>query len=238
MKILLGVPVLYNSHVVRECLNTIINRPNIDIICLDNGAEQSVKDVIQEYGGLDQLRIISLPNNIYVNPAWNLFMDIFLKDESYTHIIILNSDLLMNGSWNNVLTKILSTFPDSIPLPVISLDKLSVHRHMTTDVAQHEAVFCCTPGVFICLNRGHVNIIYPIPEDIKIWHGDEWIYTILREVGYTTSVYRNLESFHHGSTTLNDLENREGLLEADKKVWAEKIEPMMQEKIKQLKSQQ
>jgi glycosyltransferase involved in cell wall biosynthesis len=235
MKILIGIPMLYNAHVIRECLDSIVSRPNIDVLCFDNGADQDVKDVIEEYKRNYAIMSMSVPQNIFVNPAWNRILEVFIAQTDYTHCVLLNSDIIMNTSWSNILPKLLDLYPNDIILPVVTTNKLLVHDRISSDLTEDNPitrVFEGTPGVFICLNREQALVAYPIPEQIKVWYGDEYIYTLLRNIGYATLISDKLVAFHHGSETLKRVEGISEILEADKQAWTNLVEPIMKEKIK------
>jgi hypothetical protein len=76
-----------------------------------------------------------------------------------------------------------------------------------------------TPGVLICLNKTHANLVYPIPETLKVWFGDNWIYDGLRGVGYKTIIVNNLITYHSGSQNVSKVKGISEIIEQDKIEW-------------------
>ena len=204
MKLLIGIPCLYNSVVTNEAIAAVINKT--DVLLIDNGAEHPVKEVIATY---PQAKVIVNPENIYVNPGWNQIIKYFLESD-YTHLVIMNSDLIMQEGWYENLETFINHYP-FIPIPVINGDSSEGYTE----------VFSGPPGVFICLTREQVELVYPIPDYLKIWFGDNWIYEILR-TKYKTVVLHNLVARHYHSQSVSQVEGISELIEEDKKNWAEK----------------
>lgn len=204
MKILVGIPCLYNADATKEAIDSIIDKAKV--VLVDNNAEQPVKDVIYSY---PYAVVLTNRENIFVNPAWNQIMKFFLLTD-YTHLIIMNSDLVMQPGWYENLRSFLTNHPDMIPIPVINGEPGEGFTIV------HEG----TPGVFICLNRKQVGKVYPIPDYIKIWFGDNWIYEILR-VKYKTVILNNLVAKHYHSQSVSRLPGISEMIEEDKLQWAE-----------------
>jgi hypothetical protein len=84
-----------------------------------------------------------------------------------------------------------------------------------------------TAGVFIVMSRKMAEIIYPIPEYIKVWFGDNWIYDTLRGLGYRTAVCSDLKAFHYWSKNVSIVKGISQLIEQDKEVWRDRGEKDM-----------
>ena len=208
MKLLITIPCLYNSVVIKECLDSIVNLPDTDIICLDNGAEVDVQNLLAEYEEkYYNITVWKEPVNTYVNKPWNNFMNYFLVSTEYTHLMILNSDIILHKQFYDGMKRRLKLFPDEILIPVISTDKNSVNVRLDEQLLHFQRVDNGTPGVMILLNREQCAIVNPIPSEIKLWYGDEWTYTLLRGIGYSTVIPSNLIVFHHGSESVKRLPN-------------------------------
>lgn len=215
MKILVVIPCLYGVDHTREAIESVINKPDVDLLLIDNGAEQSVKQVIVD---AKPKYCISHPQNIYVNPAWQYGIDTFLKLPEYTHLIIMNSDLIMQKDWDVVLRKRWAVNPDEICIPIIQDDKNMIAR-VSTDVLSAQLVHEGTPGVFITLSRKQVEIINPLPTECLVWFGDQWIYEILRGCGYQTVIPSNLISYHYWSQNVQKVAGIGEIIEEDKRQW-------------------
>jgi len=235
MKVLIGIPMLYNAHVIRECLDSILGRPDIDILCFDNGAEPEVKDTIRQYQADHQnIIVLSESENIYVNPAWNEIMHFFLNQPQYEYCIILNSDVIMNVSWWNILNACVKSIPEDVIIPTITTNKNFVHEPQWIKESGFDSIQIKggVPGVCIGLHRKQVELVYPIPKAIKVWFGDNYIFGLLLGVGYNIYMPEPFIAFHHGSETVKRVEGITEIIEQDKHAWYTLVEPIMHEKIK------
>lgn len=210
--ILTGIPCLFGAVHTKASIDSVINES--DVLLIDNGAEQAVKDVISKYN----CHKIHNKENIFVNPAWNQIISFFLNND-YDTLVIMNSDIIMEKGWSGVLNKVET---DIIAVPNLG--------SASEDVEVHSG----TPGVFIHLNRKQAEIIYPITDCIKVWFGDNWIYQILRTLGYKTIVYHELKAnhYHSGSQNVSRVKGISEIIEEDKRQWAERGIPEMNEVIK------
>lgn len=230
MKFLIGIPCLYNVDATEKCIESVVHK-NVDVILLDNGAEQSVKNTIARYAGFENVSICINEENVYVNPAWNYFLGRFFADNSYTHLILLNSDLVLQNDWFDVLKARLRKDQHEITLPVIS-DTLP--DKVDTEYSEGQTVNSGTPGVFICLSRVCAQLIYPIPKEIRVWFGDNWIFDGLRGMEFKTTIAHNLLAYHYhgGSQSVQRTPEISSIIEVDKHQWTHVVEPQMQQKIK------
>lgn len=218
MKYLIGIPCLTGGEHCNESIrSTLCYGKDVTTLIIDNGATQDVKEVISRiYTSYNNVDVIHNPENIYVNPAWNQIIDYFLKGD-YDYLLIMNSDLVLHKDWKNVLDNWFLTNISSIPVPVISNDKRLLDKELEpqTCTEVHEG----TPGVLIILSRMEAQTIFPIPESIKVWFGDNWIYEGLRKLGYKTIVLSNLITYHSGSQTVSRLKGISEIIEEDKIAW-------------------
>jgi hypothetical protein len=75
-------------------------------------------------------------------------------------------------------------------------------------------------GVFLCLSRKMVEAVYPIPEEIKLWFGDNWIFKKLRLLDYKMTIYSDLQAMMDWSRSIGKLPEATTLIEEDKKAWS------------------
>lgn len=235
MKILVSIPCLYGPEHTREAIESVVNKPDVDLLLIDNGAEKSVKDLIDSYLNLstNNIYVITNESNVYVNPAWQQAINEFLSEPEYDYLILMNSDLIMHHDWDVILKSLWAENPDDIYIPEIINDKTFQNFNKRESSVR---VYEGTPGVFITLSRKQAEIINPIPKEIKVWFGDNWIYDILRGLGHKTIIPNNLLSYHYWSQNVQKVEGISELIEEDKRQW-ELIKHRVQERIKLWKHQ-
>jgi len=197
LKILVGIPTIGPAHLTQMAIDSVY--PEADVLVVDNNADDETKLVLLR----EDIYVIANEQNEYVNKAWNQILEAFLES-GYETLVIMNSDLIMSPGWSRKLN------PKQICIPT--------DGSHTEDVVVTEG----TPGVFIHLSRDMAEIVYPIPEYIRIWFGDNWCFSILRALGYQTVVKSGLISNHYngGSQSVNAVPNKAEIIEQDKANWA------------------
>ncbi len=200
MKLLIGIPLLYNGDTCRKAIESVVNES--DVLLIDNGANHDVKIVIDEFYQLPNVFVIRNKENIYVNPAWNQIMEFFLK-WNYSQLVIMNSDLIMEPGWSNYIIDGISAVPCDI------------------ETKEDKIVTEGTAGIAIHLNREMVKLVYPIPETLRIWFGDQHIYERIRKAGFKTIVKAGYIAYHYhnGSQTCQRLPEFQEIIELDKQAW-------------------
>lgn len=234
-KFLIFIPVVKNPDVLKECLNAIMYKRNVDIIILLNGADEDIKQLVNiHYRQYPQIMIWENLTNEYVNKPWNQAIKFFLDHHEWDRLIIMNNDLTCQLDWDLVCREIWKYNLDYILIPTISNDKTKMYEHipivpMIGEYLENPA------GVFITLNHKQAQLVYPIPEDLRVWFGDSYIFQLLRADGYTIARPYNLLAFHHTSMHVKSIEGILEIIEQDKITWQDAVEPILQEKIKQIK---
>ena len=203
--ILVGIPVIYDFNCVKRCLAHVKGAD--DILIIDNNATADIKNLIEPYN-----KIVN-NNNIYVNPAWNQLMRYFLDHPEYDTIIILNSDIYLKDDVFKIIKSLNLDALKVIPLVTGVSEFTEVKDHYVSIVEDG------VPGVFICLSRKMVEAVYPIPEEIKLWFGDNWIFGKLRKLNYKMTIYNDLQAIMDWSRSIGKLPEANALIEEDKKAW-------------------
>lgn len=236
MKILVCIPVIYNGAIFEECLKQLIDREDVDIFIYDNASHADVKDVIRKYEQKPEIFIRYNEVNNYVNKAWNTFIKYFLNVSDADYLCILNSDLTLQEDWDEILRNRWEVNPDEIIMPVITDDKIRMYKTTHTSIHPAKEVYSGTPGVFITLNKKQAELVYPLPyEECKLWFGDNWIFDLCRAAGYKTIIPENLMAYHHWSTSVQQLPERDVIIKQDKDNWEKFVQTKLQEKINSLK---
>lgn len=234
-RILLSCPCLYGKSHTQECIESIIHKPNIDCLFIDNGAEQEVKDLLDFYErSYSHFKVMHFEKNTFVNPAINSGMKYFLDHPEYDYFISINNDLILYNNWDQVIRKRLALYPNEICLPTIVDDKLFTNMEVDSEPVEGTVITGGVNGVFMIFNRAQIKAVYPIPEIIKIWFGDNYLFSICREIGYKTVMSSNFIGYHAHSQTVQKVEGISAMIEEDKVNWATCVVPMMLDRIEEL----
>ena len=180
----------------------------LDSLCRDN----SVKEIIVinnttemfEYSN-PKVRILSQGKNLYVNPSWNLGV----REAKTDYVALINDDLIVP---NNICTAILEKMDDNIGIAGIDttgiietkdannnivIDANSVELDNAKNISFKPITFRPQKfGVFMLFKKSHY---VEIPDELKIFWGDDWIIYQARKLGKTNITVNGIKIIHLGS---------------------------------------
>lgn len=182
--------------------NDVDNRPS-DIHYLDKCFAENGSPKILFYHPLDT----GDQKNIYVNPAWNLGA----KGAKQEKVAILNDDFIfdlrvfyrVDELLNDPKTGVIGTAPGDHPT-------LTGQPKLTTgaiDIIPHTDQHLWGFGYAMFLNKKNWE---PIPEDMKVFCGDNWIFDGCKQKGLTNYLITNFLWRTPGSVTAGPMEREFG----------------------------
>lgn len=197
------------TRIMLTCVRESYTQPS-NIFLIDNGSTDDTFKLPEEFSDLP-ITYIRNDTNIGVNPAWNQGLQ------------MLKSDIV--GIINNDIEFPPYTF-DLILEALNSWDKLGIVHPRRADRSEFEE---CKPK-FPVLDTGHGiqgfcmfmktslwKEIGPVPKELIIFYGDDFIRTRTVELGYHLATIVNAPMFHHeGATVYGSHESRQW---ADMTVW-------------------
>ena len=155
----------------------------------------------------DNEKVVTLrqEENLYVNPSWNLGVE----ESDYDKFIILNDDIIIPYNFVSKLEKWLTKDKG-----IIGIDKPSVIK--VADCSNENITFLdreialksivIRDWGFGIVMAGHRNSYYKIPENIRIWYGDDYLTQMNNEQGKVNYVIDDIPIFTKMSAT-SDLED-------------------------------
>ena len=199
MKVLVAIPYLKSRQELREAIASFRHK-DVEILLIDNSNDTGVAKELN-----DNDHFICNKKNLYVNPAWNQAMSYFLDGE-WDVLVIANSDVVILDGWVEILTTKLGE-DKTVWSPSI--------RKTEEDYDGGIGV----PGFCMILPKKAVEIVYPIPHQLKIWFGDSYIFRKLVGLGWRVMVLADMKARHHISKTILSLPEALGIIEQDKLAW-------------------
>lgn len=161
------IPTMWFSNKLKCLVDELLKSELVDeIIIVDNNT--SSNDKINFIN--DRIKILPQKENIFVNPAWNLGVNISKNQ----NIIISNDDLCISKI-NNILLEIIKTDFDFIGLDYQNINK-------NDEVIINRAPGGMTKG-FGCFMYVKKDKYIQIPDNIKIWFGDAILHNTIENKG-------------------------------------------------------
>jgi len=171
--ILVGVPCYKDGPMIERCLQSLIE-PGVQILIVDNGSPADVKQVLHGRG-----IVIRNALNRYVNPAWNQMMQLFLAERRHDLLVLANSDLVLDPGWADKLrTQQRKVRSDQI---IFGFDAPRGHA---------------TRGEFFALSRRAAAACCPIPDDLLVLGGDDFIFHVADGIGCEKHAVKELTLSH------------------------------------------
>ena len=191
MKYSIIIPTLWKSNRTDKLLKDLEECEYVDeIIVIDNS---SIYETDRTIG---KIRMVSKGENIYVNPAWNLGIEL-AKNEC---IALCNDDINFNPNIFGVIDESILTYVGIIGMGEGNYkDEIDKEKGSYIDIWE-PGVNDWGWGCLILLKKSHW---LPIPNEIKIWYGDN----IIKDVNSVSKgVLRNFKVETEMSTTSDETE--------------------------------
>lgn len=162
----------------------------------------------------EKVRVIIPKENLFVNPSWNLGT----KEAKSEYICLANDDIIIP---ENLCTNVLNEISDrhgiigANPNYVINTSYQENNTNstkITLDKIKYERPF--NFGIIMFLKK---NTYKKIPNDLKIFYGDDWLFYQAEKMKKTNAIFSGVNIYHIGSLSsgkYSDLLKQEG-----KKYW-------------------
>ena len=168
-----------------------------EIIIIDNARA----DFFYEH---DKVITLWTHENIYVNPSWNLGVE----ESDYDKFIILNDDIIIPYNFVSQLEEWITKDIGLIGLDIASIIKVTqfdVENITLLDrKIELQPVLKRNWGFGMAI-AAHKKSYHKIPENIRIWYGDDYLFQMNNEVNKTNYVIDDIPIFTKISST-SDLE--------------------------------
>ena len=186
------IPTLWKSNRTHKLLSDLIKCQYVDeIILIDNASK-----FFEYYEALDKVKLVQVEENIYVNPAWNLGIKIAKNDL----IALVNDDI-------NFDTNIFGVIDENVlnQFGIVGMGEDNYKEQIDDSKGPYLDVW--KPGVndwgWGCMILLDKKNWIDIPEDIKIWYGDN----IIKDVNPSPKAcLRNFKVETEMSTTSDEKE--------------------------------
>ena len=152
----------------------------------------------------EKVFILRQEENLYVNPSWNLGVE----ESNYDKFIILNDDIIIPYNFVSQLEEWITKDIGLIGLDIASIIKVTqfdVENITLLDrKIELQPVLKRNWGFGMAI-AAHKKSYHKIPENIRIWYGDDYLFQMNNEVNKTNYVIDDIPIFTKISST-SDLE--------------------------------
>ena len=191
---------LKDESLLNELIDSLVSDDSVqEILIINNNSEKEF------YYENHKVRIISKGQNLFVNPSWNLGV----KEAKNDYIALINDDIKIP---NNLCSSILNLFDDNVGIVGADKDYVIDTRNKNNEIIidistvnlQLSDSIVLKPIKYRPHNFGIImffkkDVYKEIPEDIKIFYGDDWIIHFAEKMGKTNYVFSNQTIYHLGS---------------------------------------
>lgn len=210
----------YNQvEFTKECVNSISKNTKIDhnFLFINNGSTDNTLEYLHT---IPNSFIINNNSNLYVNPAWNQGFEYLLKHNLGDIVCLCNNDIIAGNNWLFGFDQLFKYKQYYVPISNSIIGKkpfndykkfLDYKGEFKLELITNRFVGCC-----IFFKRTDIIYFYPVPESIKILHGDDWICDGMFSHGYLPYYVKSCSMYHHCSVTqrsmnLSEMQNRDHL---------------------------
>ena len=180
-----------------------------NILLFDNGSEPSFENISKKL----RIRYRREEKNCYVNPAWN---KIFFQ-EKCEFLTLLNNDcfVLSPRYFEEILpymhsSKIGISSCKTKNIPHLKNDQFQTKDYYYFSDEREPLIFndqARRQGWLMTIDLNiYKTLNYKIPDYLKLWYGDDWIWGQFIENNLKTAVFKNRYAIHIKSSTISSRE--------------------------------
>jgi len=199
------IPTIWKSEYTLELLKRYSECEYVDEIILIDNASHLGKNI-----DLPKVVHIKEPTNTFVNPAWNKGVEL----AKYHNITISNDDILFDVreyySYINQLLEI----NDFKNLGFIGSNSKNYELEKSENPCFEQYDNTTNTTGWGCLFSFHKLNWKPIPNELKIWYGDNWIHMVCRPILHLIGMKMKTKM-----STSSELDEVRDIRDNDTKIW-------------------
>lgn len=213
------VPVLNQIQITDKFLGYIAENVVLpeEIILIDNGSTEKIGKLVKKYSKYGKLKIkfIRHEKNTGVNAAWNEG----IKLAKTPLISILNNDIILNKYFFKKIIEA-SQVSEKYGIFCVTNAKKIGQVKESRDVKVKIANMGKREGWAFTIRKEITDRLPPIPSDLRIYCGDDFLYYGTRTVlGFQAVRITNNYIFHLGGRTIRSYKQLRGVRKQEKIIW-------------------
>jgi len=199
------IPTMWKSEYVEELLKRFSESDYVGEIILIDNAPELKKEI-----NLEKVIHIRESENTFCNPAWNKGVTL----SKYDNISMPSDDIMLDVNEYYSYFEQLLQINDFKNLGFIGSHSENYELDKSENPHFEEYDNITNKGGWACIFSFHKSNWKPIPNELKIWYGDNWIHMVCRPI----LQLRGMKIETKMSTTSN-LEEMTPVKENDTKIW-------------------
>lgn len=195
---------------------------HIQFIFLDNG---STDETYKYLRSMRRVTLLRNEQNRGVNPAWNQLLREALEEKRHGKLDVIclaNNDIVVGPRWLDGICEALGDPQNKSYLHANGT--LSNHENFDNDVhtmlprVQGQRM-PGRAGWCLFFTPEMVRTFLPIPHELTLWFGDDWIHYKLEQAGYKCEVQLDCFALHFLSKSIEEHPEKIALVEKDREIF-------------------
>lgn len=200
---------------------------DVRLFLMDNGSTEP--DVWHVLNDAQPTKALRSDTNDSIHKQWNILLRLAL-DAGAEQIILSNNDLIVGGGWLDSIVRELGKDaqagtrryflpngdfknPDSF-----EQDAASYIAALPPDAPR--TMYPARAGWCLVFHAEAVRLFLPIPEELVLWYGDDYIHWRLGEKnGYRCEMIIDCPVYHYGSVSFYARDGYDRIVSRDREVW-------------------
>lgn len=220
------IPCYNNCELTQRTVENIQSQNDVRFVFIDNGSTDGTPDFLHK---VKNSVTITNSKNEFVVQAWNQGLrQVLLADDS-DYVCICNNDILVGERWLEPIFTLFHHRRDELYIPVnnnkpddaFSTEKQfqeyasKIHSHRLRLQFQ-ETNFI---GFCMFMRFEHLKLFYPIPESLKLYHGDDYLVDMLGHHGIKAAKVNRCAVYHLLGATRNIISISDQVIAEDHAAW-------------------
>lgn len=204
------------------------NGHDVKLFLIDNGSTDGTSELFRSYNPTYFERH---EGNYSIHISWNKLLREAAKHNPEL-IVLSNNDLIVGPGWADAALREVRKNPKRYFLPngdVGAADTFDADVRAALP-SLPQATVPARAGWFLMFPPDALPIFLPIPEELILWYGDDYLHALLQRNGYTCESINDCCVKHVGSVTVFRRENYNQIVERDREIFHEIFRKMNETK--------
>lgn len=188
----------------------------VKLFLIDNGSTDGTGRLFQSYNPTYFERH---ENNDSIHISWNKLLREAVKHGPEL-IVLSNNDLLVGPGWADAALREVRKNPKRYFLPNGSIGSYDTFDADVRAASLPQNTTPARAGWFLMFPPEALSIFLPVPEELILWYGDDYIHTKLQAAGYTCEAIQDCCVLHHGSVTVFRRPDYNKIVERDRELFS------------------